>query len=88
MASPAQTGPSQSSDFVRDFYGAGTGEMLVMQPPPGPPPQMNPGSNAPVPDDGRPTTYPVMGHPLLNEGKVLVYPRGYQCDKCMSVLST
>jgi hypothetical protein len=79
MGSPAQTGPPQSSDFVRDFYGAGTGEMLVMQPPPGAPP--------PVPDDSRPTTYPVIGHPLLYEGKLLVYPRGYQCDKCMSFLS-
>ncbi len=85
---PAQTGPSQSSAFVRDFYSTGTGEMSVMQydPPPGPPPQRDPGSNAPVPDDGRPTTYPVIGRPLLHEGKLLVYPRGYQCDKCMSFL--
>ncbi|KAI0741320.1 hypothetical protein C8Q80DRAFT_128245 [Daedaleopsis nitida] len=35
-----------------------------------------------VPDDGRPTDRPVPGHPLLRQGKVLVYPHGYECQKC------
>lgn len=35
-----------------------------------------------VPDDGRPTSRPVPGHPLLRHGKVLVYPYGYECMKC------
>lgn len=39
-----------------------------------------------VPDDGRPTTTPIPGHPLLNNGKVLVYPAGYECSKCTSGL--
>lgn len=35
-----------------------------------------------IPDDGRPTQKPVPGHPLLNSGKVLMYPAGYECNKC------
>lgn len=35
-----------------------------------------------VPDDGRPTDRPVPGHPLLRHGKVLMYPNGYECQKC------
>ena len=39
-------------------------------------------------DDGRPTTTPTPGHPLLHNGKLLVYPKGYECNKCtfLSVL--
>ncbi|EDR13924.1 uncharacterized protein LACBIDRAFT_305132 [Laccaria bicolor S238N-H82] len=33
-------------------------------------------------DDGRPTTTPTPGHPLLHNGKLLVYPKGYECNKC------
>ncbi|KAI8996456.1 hypothetical protein BD414DRAFT_201633 [Trametes punicea] len=35
-----------------------------------------------IPDDGRPTERPVPGHPLLREGKILVYPREHECQKC------
>ena len=35
-----------------------------------------------VPDDGRPTDRPVPGHPLLRHGRVLVYPNGFECQKC------
>ncbi|TBU24172.1 hypothetical protein BD311DRAFT_766962 [Dichomitus squalens] len=35
-----------------------------------------------VADDGRPTDRPVPGHPLLRHGKVLVYPNGFECQKC------
>ncbi|KZT25296.1 hypothetical protein NEOLEDRAFT_1169488 [Neolentinus lepideus HHB14362 ss-1] len=67
-------------------------------PPPGPPLPSSPGKYAPppgrppaqssastpnsVPDDGRPTRTPVPGHPLLRDGKFLVYPAGYDCHKC------
>ncbi|CDO70130.1 hypothetical protein BN946_scf184783.g14 [Trametes cinnabarina] len=36
----------------------------------------------PADDDGRPTEVPVPGHPLLKDGKILVYPRDYECSKC------
>lgn len=35
-----------------------------------------------VPDDGSPTKTPTPGHPLLNRGNILVYPKGYDCGKC------
>ena len=67
-------------------------------PPPGPPPSApsSPSSHTPptgpppthpsrVPsnnDDWRPTTSPTPGRPLLNKGRVLLYPPGYNCKKC------
>jgi hypothetical protein len=33
-------------------------------------------------DDGRPTSKPVVGHPLLKDGNTLVYPAGHECRKC------
>ena len=33
-------------------------------------------------NDGRPTTTPTPGHPLLRGGKLLVYPPGFECFKC------
>ncbi|KAI0820261.1 hypothetical protein BC628DRAFT_1423059 [Trametes gibbosa] len=59
-------------------------------PPPGPPPTRGAksGPTSPssprdqVPDDGRPTERPVPGHPLLRHGRVLVYPKDYECPKC------
>ncbi|KAF8192128.1 hypothetical protein BJ912DRAFT_277214 [Pholiota molesta] len=42
-------------------------------------------SEPPIPDDGRPTTSPVVGHPLLKDGKILVYPKRHECDKCHNV---
>ena len=60
-------------------------------PPPGPPPPTRPrpastssgaGSTAPPASDGRPTTTPTPGHPLLRNGKTLIYPEGYLCQKC------
>lgn len=60
-------------------------------PPPGVPPN-RPGKSLPatptsptqdgIPNDGRPTDRPVPGHPLLRHGKVLVYPTGFECQKC------
>ncbi|KAH7923701.1 hypothetical protein BV22DRAFT_1036052 [Leucogyrophana mollusca] len=35
-----------------------------------------------IPDDGRPTAIPVPGHPLLRNGKFLVYPSEFVCTKC------
>ncbi|KAL0946367.1 hypothetical protein HGRIS_012598 [Hohenbuehelia grisea] len=67
----------------------------VYAPPPGPPPRPRsasptrsssflspPGNTGGVPDDGRPTHTPTPGHPLLRDGKLLVYPNGHECDKC------
>ncbi|KAF8512344.1 hypothetical protein JB92DRAFT_2929033 [Gautieria morchelliformis] len=64
-------------------------------PPPGQPPPRRPDPSARRvsvpgtgvgtsmgPDDGRPTTTPVPGHPLLKGGKLLVYPQGFECSKC------
>ncbi|KAI0262371.1 hypothetical protein BC834DRAFT_396225 [Gloeopeniophorella convolvens] len=61
-------------------------------PPPGaPPPGRRPraastssgaGSTAPPASDGRPTTTPTPGHPLLRNGQTLVYPDNYSCPKC------
>ncbi|KAJ7050710.1 hypothetical protein C8F01DRAFT_677278 [Mycena amicta] len=47
----------------------------IYQPPSSRPPNT-------IPDDGRPTTTPVAGHPLLLNGKMLVYPAGHECHKC------
>jgi hypothetical protein len=58
-------------------------------PPPGAPPESS--STAPqspgVPDDGRPTRIPIPGHPLLNEGRILVYPVGFECGFCTPIIS-
>ncbi|PVF96814.1 hypothetical protein CPB86DRAFT_816059 [Serendipita vermifera] len=35
-------------------------------------------------DDGKPTADPTPGHPLLKDGKVLVYPKGFECRKCLN----
>ncbi|KAH9956998.1 hypothetical protein BC827DRAFT_1228078 [Russula dissimulans] len=89
---------SQMSDFAREFYSAGattpppdTQQEPQYAPPPGPPPPRRPraastssgaGSTAPPASDGRPTTTPMPGHPLLRNGKTLVYPESYYCQKC------
>ncbi|KAF8075352.1 hypothetical protein FPV67DRAFT_629889 [Lyophyllum atratum] len=66
-------------------------------PPPGPPPTTPPNSGhapssarpppAPTPpsDDGRPTKSPTPGRPLLKDGKLLVYPKGFTCPKCHNI---
>ncbi|TFK60520.1 hypothetical protein BDN72DRAFT_850461 [Pluteus cervinus] len=96
--------PKGTSDFARDFYAAGTGDLDgaaagsssggnssngPFAPPSGPPPSHlspqptgAPSGSGGIPDDGRPTTTPVPGHPLLKDGKLLVYPTGYECEKC------
>ncbi|TFK34061.1 hypothetical protein BDQ12DRAFT_727247 [Crucibulum laeve] len=82
-----------SSDFARDFYAAGPnlpgqGEF---SPPSGPPPSTGSTPRPPTSparshgrpeDEGKPTRTPVPGRPLLKDGKTLVYPKGYECDKC------
>ncbi|KAJ3923527.1 hypothetical protein F5877DRAFT_63176 [Lentinula edodes] len=80
---------SPTSEFAQEFYAAGTGspsdnvtEAIRYQPPPGHPPS---GSPRTPDDDGRPTKTPVPGHPLLNHGRLLVYPPGFQCEKCRNV---
>jgi len=77
---PQRPPPQQQSlsDFARDFYA--TGERASRSAGNLPQPQTQ---NA-LPDDGRPTRSPVPGHPLLNNGRTLVYAAGYECDKCPS----
>ena len=82
------------SDFARDFYaaGSGSGENLITDtafaPPAGPPPSTRQASAAQsVPNDGRPTSQPQPGHPLLKDGNLLVYTKGFECRKCSCLLS-
>ncbi|KAI0630485.1 hypothetical protein C8Q77DRAFT_1062868 [Trametes polyzona] len=82
-----------SAQYQSDTPGASSSSATVAQyaPPPGEPPYRatksgptsptGPGRDQ-VPDDGRPTEKPVPGHPLLRHGKVLVYPKDYECHKC------
>ena len=78
------------SDFARDFYaaGSGSGENLVTEtafsPPAGSPPstRQTPSTQS-VPNDGRPTSQPQPGHPLLKDGNLLVYTKGFECRKCL-----
>ncbi|KAJ4479356.1 hypothetical protein J3R30DRAFT_3289137 [Lentinula aciculospora] len=79
---------SPTSEFAQEFYAAGAGsppdhEQTSRYPPPsGPLPSGSPRSSL---DEGRPTKTPVPGHPLLNHGKLLVYPPGFECDKCHNI---
>ena len=75
------------SDFARDFYTARDRPSRSSESLPSHSPPRHPQSQNSIPNDGRPTRTPVPGHPLLNNGKTLVYPAGYECDKCMSALS-
>jgi len=71
--------PAESlSDFARDFYAAGDSASRSAGSLPRQPQTQNS-----IPDDGRPTRTPVPGHPLLNNGKTLIYPAGYECFKCL-----
>ncbi|PPQ65147.1 hypothetical protein CVT24_011042, partial [Panaeolus cyanescens] len=86
-----------SSDFARDFYAAGTGEGLIGDVARDPPPSSAPATSSSASsrressnsssaqNDRTPTTQPVAGRPLLKDGKLLVYPKGFQCDKCHNV---
>lgn len=48
-----------------------------------PRPQSASASSGPTPAGPLPTTRPQHGHPLLHDGKILVYPRGVpRCEKC------
>jgi hypothetical protein len=62
---------------------SGSGPHLPQYPPPSEaPPAHLVANHSTIPDDGRPTQTPVPGHPLLRDNKILVYPAGYECDKC------
>ncbi|KAJ7591377.1 hypothetical protein C8J56DRAFT_935348 [Mycena floridula] len=80
--------PSPSSDFARDFYAAGEEFVLPPDRPSGqqyaPPPGQPPAPKQPE-SDGKPTAKPVPGHPLMNAGRVLVYPEGFECPKCRNI---
>lgn len=72
------------SDFAREFYAAGGGASGSGEALPQRPPLRQPQSQSSIPDDGKPTRTPVPGHPLLNNGRTLVYPADYECCKCLS----
>ncbi|KAI0675656.1 hypothetical protein C8Q78DRAFT_1074656 [Trametes maxima] len=82
------SGPS--SRYEGETPGASSSN-TTYAPPPGEPPNRG-AKGAPaspvspardqVQDDGRPTDKPVPGHPLLRYGRILVYPRDYECQKC------
>ncbi|KAG6847052.1 hypothetical protein H0H93_010428 [Arthromyces matolae] len=92
------TSPS-TSEFARDFYASGTGEQRSgdatsssptgsYAPPSGPPPSSSSrtasSSTSPTTSNSNaPTTTPTPGRPLLRDGKLLVYPKGFVCHKCM-----
>ncbi|KAF5357409.1 hypothetical protein D9758_005956 [Tetrapyrgos nigripes] len=67
-------GPSSNPNYGYNSYPPQP-HANAYPPPSGPPPSQ-------IPDDGRPTHKPVPGHPLLHDGKLLVYPTGYYCEKC------
>lgn len=80
-----------SSEFAQDFYAVGTGEDAgipterspsAAAPPLPPRRTMNTEAQTPI---RKPTSTPVAGHPLMNDGRVLVYPQGYRCDKCKHI---
>jgi hypothetical protein len=70
--------------------GYGYGPRPTHDGPISPPGQMHPhhsGAHGPPPplapvQDNRPTSIPTPGRPLLKDGMLLVYPRGYMCKKC------
>ena len=78
---PNNLGRRASSEFARDFYAVG-GDVDLISPRNEGPSSAN-GAHAHGP--GKPTTEPVAGHPLLREGQLLVYPRGYECHKCHNI---
>jgi len=75
--------PPPLSDFARDFYATASRSAGNLHQPALNPPRQPQTQNS-LPDDGRPTRTPVPGHPLLSNGKTLVYTTGYECDKCSS----
>ncbi|KAF8888053.1 hypothetical protein BD779DRAFT_1672463 [Infundibulicybe gibba] len=86
-SSPNNHPQRTTSEFAQDFYAAGPGQTPPEQspqpaPPQPPPVPLNRPTAPQIPDDGRPTEVPTPGHPLLHEGKLLVYPSSYECEKC------
>ncbi|KAG7093620.1 hypothetical protein E1B28_007284 [Marasmius oreades] len=90
--------PPPASDFARDFYQAGSGPnpqssegntapSRASTTPSGPGVTADPSSGQPPAsaNDNRPTQTPAPGHPLLNDGKLLVYPAGFTCRKCNNI---
>ncbi|KAG6872036.1 hypothetical protein C0995_013728 [Termitomyces sp. Mi166 len=68
--------PPTMSDFIRDFYTAGTGEPAAEHQR-----HASTSSGGSTPSSS-PTKTPTPGRPLLRDGKLLVYPKGFLCQKC------
>ncbi|KAF8058183.1 hypothetical protein FPV67DRAFT_1721296 [Lyophyllum atratum] len=97
-ASPASPSSDFARDFYAAGTGDSNpqpnADSSGYAPPPGPPPPTSgqaPSSPRPRPsptspsDDGRPTKSPTPGRPLLKDGKLLVYPKGFTCPKCHNI---
>ncbi|KAJ2911596.1 hypothetical protein MD484_g8819, partial [Candolleomyces efflorescens] len=76
-----------TSDFARDFYAAGADVNVEAATPStdstgglGTTNSAAAGGEGLAP--GKPTTTPTPGHPYLHDNMLLVYPKGYECDKC------
>jgi hypothetical protein len=89
--SSVTTPEGATSDFARDFYAAGadvnvegglpsesTGGAVANTSAAGAGATGGGGVVAP----GKPTTTPTPGHPYLHDNMLLVYPKGFECDKC------
>ena len=78
VSGPPPSGPQQYQAPPQQYAAPGAQR--------GPYPQQSMIPPAPAPvhvqDDGKPTRTAVVGHPLMHEGRVLVYTPGYECRSC------
>ena len=71
--------PTATSDFARDFYAVG-GDADISQSHSSP--SLTTRDDPTSTNPPAPTASPTPGRPLLRDGKLLVYPSGYECHKC------
>ncbi|KAG6874679.1 hypothetical protein C0993_012650, partial [Termitomyces sp. T159_Od127] len=87
---PATANPpspeSPISDFAREFYAAGSGNVNETQHQRRSSASSSASASASV--SHAPTSTPTPGRPLLRDGKLLVYPKGYVCRKCTFPVSS
>ncbi|KAG8794099.1 hypothetical protein FRC12_000535 [Ceratobasidium sp. 428] len=85
------TGSSSWSAYPGRTGGGGGGGGTLLRPPPRHPSGSQAASTPSLgrsnttisrPTPGPPTTVPTPGRALLNQGRVLAYPAGYECNKC------
>ncbi|KAG6893731.1 hypothetical protein C0992_008856, partial [Termitomyces sp. T32_za158] len=69
---------SPVSDFAREFYAVGAADPQHQHTPS----ESSGSGSGPASESHAPTTSPTPGRPLLRDGKLLVYPKGFLCRKC------